>query len=150
MYLWRGGWRFFNDDNIRFPSYIDKNAVNMQGITLEQFSDIAKYNFLEEVKLCRANNITKDDFIKDVEHISKQTREVMALNFARDVIKQTGQGHVCPLGVGINLFLQVTKLKTIVLLKFLLSIYIRFKIFRGIIKKEEWYYYSMLLDINVN
>ena len=99
MYPWKGGWRFFDDNNIRYPSHIDKEIIDMQGITLKQFSDIAKYNFLEEVKFCRANSITKEDFIKDIERISKQTREVMALNFARNIIKQTGQGHVCPLGV---------------------------------------------------
>jgi len=99
MYPWKSGWRFFSEENIRCPPHIDRDVIDMQGITLEQFSDLAKFNFLEEVKLCRASNITKEDFIKDVERVSQQTREVMTLNFARDVIKQTGQGHVCPLGV---------------------------------------------------
>ncbi|OUM57560.1 hypothetical protein PIROE2DRAFT_48625 [Piromyces sp. E2] len=98
MYPWKGGWRFYTDYNIRCPPHIDREIIDIQGITLEQFSDLAKFNFLEEVKFCRASNITKEEFIKDVERISKQTREVMTLNFARNVIKQTGQGHVCSLG----------------------------------------------------
>ncbi|ORX87682.1 PCS-1 protein [Anaeromyces robustus] len=98
LYNWKAWWRFYTDYNIRCPPHINRNVIDMQGITLDQFSDLAQYNYLEEVKLCRANTITKDEFIKDIEHVCQQRREVMTLNFSRDVIKQTGLGHICPLG----------------------------------------------------
>ncbi|ORX46670.1 PCS-1 protein [Piromyces finnis] len=98
MTPWNKKWRFFSEDTIRCPPHIDRDLIDIQGITLEQFSDIAKYNYLEEVKLCRSNDISKEEFIKEIEHISKQTREVMSLNFARNIIKQSGEGHICPLG----------------------------------------------------
>jgi len=98
MYNWKGQWRFFTEENIRYPPHIDRDIIEMQGITLEQYSEISKYNFLEEVKLCRASEITKEVFIQDIEYVSRQNREVMTLNFARDIIKQTGYGHICPLG----------------------------------------------------
>eukprot|EP00833_Pecoramyces_ruminatium_P018746 jgi/Orpsp1_1/1192778/evm.model.d7180000095831.1 len=98
MYNWKGQWRFFSEENIRYPQHINKDIIEMQGITLEQYSDISKFNYLEEVKLCKAGNTTKEEFISDIEYISQQNREIMTLNFARNVIKQTGFGHICPLG----------------------------------------------------
>ncbi|KAG4099482.1 Phytochelatin-domain-containing protein [Neocallimastix lanati (nom. inval.)] len=98
MYNWKGQWRFFTEENIRYPPHIDSDIIKWQGITLKQYSEISKYNFLEEVKLCKASEITKEEFIQDIEHVSQQNREVMTLNFARNIMKQTGYGHICPLG----------------------------------------------------
>jgi len=99
MYNWKGQWRFFTEENIRYPPHSDSDIIKWQGITLKQYSEISKYNFLEEVKLCKASEITKEEFIQDIEHVSQQNREVMTLNFARNIMKQTGYGHICPLGV---------------------------------------------------
>lgn len=111
---WKGNWRWFSGKKRIIPCldyvfrklifFIDelleccssKEEMKKNGITFDKFACLAKCHC--DVVVKRGNEITLQEFIKDVESVTSRSDQFMVISFSRKTLGQTGDGHFSPIG----------------------------------------------------
>lgn len=91
---WKGIWRWYSDEMLDCAPL---QQIQNQGLSFYEFASLARCNGLEVIAK-RADQITKEEWIKDLLLISKQSHVHMVVSFSRDSLGQTGLGHYSPIG----------------------------------------------------
>ncbi|KAJ1652716.1 hypothetical protein IWQ61_007003 [Dispira simplex] len=92
--LWKGVWRWYSDELIRTCASPD--IVKKTGITFDQFECMAVGHCNVIAK--RGDQVTQQEFLKDIKRVSSCTDEFMVVSFSRKTLQQTGDGHFSPIG----------------------------------------------------
>lgn len=91
---WKGIWRWYSDEMLDCAPI---QQIQKQGLAFYEFANLARCNGLEVITK-RADQITKEEWIKDLSMVSKQPHIHMVVSFSRDALGQTGLGHYSPIG----------------------------------------------------
>ncbi|KAF8460252.1 Phytochelatin synthase-domain-containing protein [Kalaharituber pfeilii] len=92
---WRKPWRWFTQDMLDCCRPLD--YVRANGITLSEFTCLARCNGLE-ANTKYADNISLEDFRRDVIASTSSSTQIMAVSYSRAALGQTGSGHFSPVG----------------------------------------------------
>ncbi|EEB09317.1 phytochelatin synthetase [Schizosaccharomyces japonicus yFS275] len=93
--LWKGAWRWYDQDMLDCCRSLSN--IKKDGITIEEFSCLAACNGLS-AQMKRADNVTLEDFRRDLVKCSTITDCIMAVSYSRKALGQTGDGHFSPVG----------------------------------------------------
>jgi glutathione gamma-glutamylcysteinyltransferase len=94
--VWKGAWRWYSDDMLDCCRSLED--VKRQGITLSEFSCLARCNGLVANTVYADDTLTLESFAETIERICSQRDEILAVSYSRAVLQQTGSGHFSPIG----------------------------------------------------
>jgi hypothetical protein len=95
MRQWKGVWRWYDETMLDCCRPLEQ--IQVQGITLPEFACLARCNGLNAT-LRRADELTKEQFISDIQRTCKIDYEYLCVSFSRKSLNQTGEGHFSPIG----------------------------------------------------
>ncbi|KAF9388573.1 hypothetical protein CPB97_000791 [Podila verticillata] len=91
---WKGAWRWYSDELLECCAPADQ--VKAKGITFNQFACLSKCHC--DVQVRRANQVSLEQFKKDLEMVCSRDDIHMVVSFSRKALGQTGDGHFSPIG----------------------------------------------------
>lgn len=94
--VWKGPWRWYHENML--DCCIPLSSAAKQGITLFQFSCLAKCNGLDVDMVQARESASIGEFRKTIERLSRCDDQVLVCSYSRAVLDQTGDGHFSPLG----------------------------------------------------
>ena len=98
--MWKFPWRWYDEDMLE--QYFSVDIIKKDGITFDQFTDIAKHNSLN-LKVNRMNKgLTIDQFRETLKEICTGENKVLVCSYSRESLRQTGDGHFSPIGKRLN------------------------------------------------
>ncbi|KAF9581796.1 hypothetical protein BGW38_001071, partial [Lunasporangiospora selenospora] len=86
---WKGAWRWYSDELLECCA--PSEQVKTKGITFAQFACLSKCHC--DVQVRRANQVTLEQFKKDLEMVCSRDDIHMVVSFSRKSLGQTGDGH---------------------------------------------------------
>jgi glutathione gamma-glutamylcysteinyltransferase len=86
---WKGAWRWYSDELLECCAPADQ--VKAKGITFNQFACLSKCHC--DVQVRRANQVSLEQFKKDLEMVCSRDDIHMVVSFSRKALGQTGDGH---------------------------------------------------------
>mmetsp|Transcript_14458 Transcript_14458/g.28932 ORF Transcript_14458/g.28932 Transcript_14458/m.28932 type:complete len:390 (-) Transcript_14458:318-1487(-) len=93
-----GGWRFYDESVVIDRCCVDPRALEERGITMHQFSGLARCNGLSITERHPCRGASVDDLRSDLGVHLARTDAFIAASFSRAAMGQTGDGHFSPLG----------------------------------------------------
>lgn len=94
--LWKGPWRWFSEE--LFDCCTSLSVAREKGISLSEFLCLARCNGVA-TEAYRANSaLTLEHFRDIVKHSCATSTEIVVLNYSRQGLGQTGEGHFSPIG----------------------------------------------------
>jgi glutathione gamma-glutamylcysteinyltransferase len=92
---WRGVWRWYSDDMLECCLPLEK--VKEVGMTFQQLAATARGNGLHVIAK-QAHQTTYQEFLADLDQVTKSKDLHMVVSFSRSSLHQTGDGHFSPIG----------------------------------------------------
>ncbi|KAJ3032336.1 hypothetical protein HDV00_007608 [Rhizophlyctis rosea] len=92
---WKGVWRWYSDEMLECCRPLDE--VRKRGVTFGELACLARCNGLDVVAK-RADQVTKEEFLHDLEMCASSEDTHMIVSFSRKTLGQTGDGHFSPVG----------------------------------------------------
>ncbi|CAI5744372.1 unnamed protein product [Peronospora destructor] len=94
--LWKGPWRWFSEE--LFDCCTSLTVAKEKGISMSEFICLARcYGVLME-KYRATSDFSLEQFRNLVKRTCATSSEIVVLNYSRQVLGQTGEGHFSPIG----------------------------------------------------
>jgi glutathione gamma-glutamylcysteinyltransferase len=93
--LWKGPWRWFSDEMLDCCK--DLNTIKEKGINFDEFVCIGLCNGADVVAV-HASESSEEKFRQAVMQATSSSGHIIAVNYDRRVVKQSGMGHFSPIG----------------------------------------------------
>jgi len=96
--IWKGGWRWFDEDMLLKGCCVDKRVVEKKGIVMEQFASLGRCNGAK-MSMKRPDRCSENNFRNDVINVvSDGTQNAFLISsYSRSALQQTGDGHFSPI-----------------------------------------------------
>ncbi|KAJ2692116.1 hypothetical protein H4R19_006222, partial [Coemansia spiralis] len=91
---WKGVWRWYSDELLE--SCRSESDIKASGITYDQFLCLASSHASAVAK--RGEDVSREEFVRDLKHVTQRDDVFMVLSFSRAAMGQTGDGHFSPIG----------------------------------------------------
>ncbi|KAJ3013561.1 hypothetical protein HKX48_005671 [Thoreauomyces humboldtii] len=92
---WKGVWRWYSDEMLECCA--PREQIRKKGMTFTELACLARCNGLR-VTAKRADQVSRDQFKKDLARVSASEDTHMVVSFSRKTLGQTGDGHFSPIG----------------------------------------------------
>uniref|UniRef100_M4B2P0 glutathione gamma-glutamylcysteinyltransferase n=1 Tax=Hyaloperonospora arabidopsidis (strain Emoy2) TaxID=559515 RepID=M4B2P0_HYAAE len=94
--LWKGPWRWFSEE--LFDCCTSLLVAKEKGISMSEFICLARCNGVMTVEYRATSSLTLEQFRAIVKHSCATSSEIIVLNYSRQVLGQSGDGHFSPIG----------------------------------------------------
>ncbi|POM64236.1 Glutathione gamma-glutamylcysteinyltransferase [Phytophthora palmivora] len=94
--LWKGPWRWFSEE--LFDCCTSLSVAKEKGISMSEFICLARCNGVLTEDYRATNDFTLEQFRDIVKRSCATNSEIVVLNYSRQVLGQTGDGHFSPIG----------------------------------------------------
>ena len=94
--VWKGPWRWYHEDML--DCCIPLSVAVKTGITLYEFSCLAKCNGLDAEMVHVTDLASIDEFRNTIKRISQSENQVLVSSYSRAILGQSGSGHFSPVG----------------------------------------------------
>uniref|UniRef100_A0AAV1TQ56 glutathione gamma-glutamylcysteinyltransferase n=1 Tax=Peronospora matthiolae TaxID=2874970 RepID=A0AAV1TQ56_9STRA len=94
--LWKGPWRWFSEE--LFECCTSLLVAKEKGISMSEFVCLARCNGVMTEEYRATSSLMLEQFRAIVQHSCATSSEIVVLNYSRQVLGQSGDGHFSPIG----------------------------------------------------